>query len=116
MMPVSSRHSLTVLSSHVPLFLDVVTQLDPEIDRLVCNGPESVRQYLIPQLVREELDIPQILLRYYDLSKISAFESTSEEFDLEARQMSLRLETLSEGVFVSRFLVFLQFYHYFIII
>uniref|UniRef100_A0A0K0CYJ9 Ion_trans_2 domain-containing protein n=1 Tax=Angiostrongylus cantonensis TaxID=6313 RepID=A0A0K0CYJ9_ANGCA len=49
--------------------LDVVAQLDPEVDRLVCNGPEPLRQYLIPQLVREELDIPQILLSYYDLSK-----------------------------------------------
>ncbi|KAE9419230.1 hypothetical protein Angca_004832, partial [Angiostrongylus cantonensis] len=81
--------------------LDVVAQLDPEVDRLVCNGPEPLRQYLIPQLVREELDIPQILLSYYDLSKVSAFESTSDEFDLEARQMTSRLETLSEDELVA---------------
>ncbi|VDM56883.1 unnamed protein product [Angiostrongylus costaricensis] len=96
--------------------LDVVAQLDPEVDQLVCNGPEPVRQYLIPQLVREELDIPQILLRYYDLSKVSPFESASDEFDLEARQMTSRLETLSEGVFFSRFSTFFIFHHYFMVI
>ncbi|VDO20904.1 unnamed protein product [Haemonchus placei] len=78
-------------------FLDVVAGLDPDLDRVVCFGPEPIRQYLIPQLVREDLQIPFILLNYYDLSKISAVQSTSDDFDEEARQMTSSLEELSEG-------------------
>ncbi|KJH46654.1 hypothetical protein DICVIV_07262 [Dictyocaulus viviparus] len=91
-----------VLEPSCTALLNAVAELDPKIDRIICNGPEPIRQHLIPQIVREELDIPQILLNYYDLSKINDFESTSGEFDLDARQMSLRLGTLTEGQFSSK--------------
>ncbi|EYC45358.1 hypothetical protein Y032_0431g1331 [Ancylostoma ceylanicum] len=87
-------------------FLDAVAGLDPDYDRVVCAGPEPIRQYLIPQIVREELEVPPVLLTYYDLSKVtsnsdssgatSATASSEVNFDEEARLMTSRLDTLSE--------------------
>lgn len=86
-------------------FLDAVAGLDPDYDRVVCAGPEPIRQYLIPQIVREELEVPPVLLKYFDLSKVtsnsdsSATSASSEvDFDEEARVMTSRLDTLSEGL------------------
>ncbi|KAL6729527.1 hypothetical protein Aduo_000574 [Ancylostoma duodenale] len=87
-------------------FLDAVASLDPDYDRVVCSGPEPIRQYLIPQIVREELEVPPVLLTYYDLSKVtsnsdssgatSVAASSEVDFDEEARVMTSRLDTLSE--------------------
>ncbi|KIH58226.1 hypothetical protein ANCDUO_11570 [Ancylostoma duodenale] len=91
-------------------FLDAVASLDPDYDRVVCSGPEPIRQYLIPQIVREELEVPPVLLTYYDLSKVtsnsdssgatSVAASSEVDFDEEARVMTSRLDTLSEGLCV----------------
>ncbi|VDM66998.1 unnamed protein product [Strongylus vulgaris] len=91
-------------------FLNTVANLDPDYDRIVCMGPEPIRQYLIPQIVREELEVPPALLTYYDLSKVLTSNSDSftipssdVDFDEEARLMTSRLEMLSEGLSCSFF-------------
>lgn len=94
-----------VVESAAAAFADVVAGLDVELDRLVCYGPEPIRQHLIPQLVREELAIPPLLLNYYDLRKVSSSSplepSASDDFEHEASQMTSRLDALSEGLSLS---------------
>ncbi|WKX90764.1 hypothetical protein Q1695_009533 [Nippostrongylus brasiliensis] len=86
--------------------VDLLAGLDPQHDRLVCFGPEPIRQHLIPQLIREELSIPSSLLNYYDLSKINTvIDCSSDQFDDEARQLSSCLQSLSEGLSSSSYFV-----------
>ncbi|KAK6727120.1 hypothetical protein RB195_005052 [Necator americanus] len=74
---------------------------DADAARAVAAQP--IRQHLIPQIVREELEVPPALLTYYDLSKIpsdtdssTAAVSSDLDFDEEARLITSRLEALSE--------------------
>uniref|UniRef100_A0A1I7WSB2 RRM domain-containing protein n=1 Tax=Heterorhabditis bacteriophora TaxID=37862 RepID=A0A1I7WSB2_HETBA len=75
-------------------FLDALDILGPEIS-LVCSGPDSIRQLIIPQAIREEVQIPNVLLNYFDLSRLFS-EPLSEDFEKECEEIELRLQNVTE--------------------
>ena len=63
----------------------------------MCSNPEPLRQYVLPQIVKESLPVPEVLLHYIDLAEMDD-TLIPEEMEQECEQIQLRVEAASPGM------------------
>ncbi|PAV85193.1 hypothetical protein WR25_16253 [Diploscapter pachys] len=80
------------------IFLEYLNSLDDGV-RIVTWGPEPIRQIVIPLLVAQETAIPEVLLRYCDISLIvdssilGINNNNNEDLDAECRVIVQQLSS-----------------------